>query len=133
MKILKLLLAVVVVSLLFSECRYSFIVPEEVPPVIDPEDPNAPQISFSTQILPIFNDGNNCTSCHKTGGQMPDLTTDNAYTSINKSRYINSGTPEQSLIYTYPHPDTPTHVRKKYSATQAATILLWIQQGAKNN
>ena len=64
---------------------------------------------------------------------MPALTTDNAYASINKSRYINSGTPEQSLIYTYPHPDTSTHVRKKYSAAQAANILLWIQQGAKNN
>ena len=133
MKILKLLLAVVVVSLLFSECKYSFIVSEEVPPVVDPGDPDAPKISFSTQIIPIFNDGNNCTACHNTGGQRPDLTAENAYASLNTSRYINSGTPEQSLIYMYPHPDTSTHMRKKYSATQAATLLLWIQQGAKNN
>ena len=133
MKILKLLLAVVVVSLLFSECKYSFIVPEAVPPIVDPDDPDAPQISFATQILPIFVDGNNCTSCHKTGGQMPDLSAENAYASINTSRYINSGTPEQSLIYLHPHPDTSTHMHKKYTATQAATILLWIQQGAKNN
>ncbi|HSH19331.1 MAG TPA: hypothetical protein VLA03_02690 [Draconibacterium sp.] len=132
MKILKLLLAVVVVALLFSECKYSFIVPEDIP-VIDPDDPNAPQISFANDIAPIFNANNNCTACHKTGNQMPDLTTENAYKSLNSARYINDNSPEESLIYKHPHPDSGTHSQKKYTAAQAALVLGWIQQGAKNN
>ena len=102
--------------------------------VIDPDDPDAPQVSFASEIIPIFNDGNLCTSCHTTDKQAPDLTADKAFASINSSRYINSTTPEESKIYLYANPNSATHMqKKKYSATQAATILLWIQQGAKNN
>lgn len=134
MKILKLLLAVFVVALLFSQCKYSFIVPEEVPPVVDPGDPDAPQMSFATDIIPIFNSGNYCIACHTTGKQLPDLTAANAYSSLNTSRYINKTTPDQSKIYVHPNPANPgEHTQKKYSAAQAATVLLWIQQGAKNN
>lgn len=132
MKILKLLLAVFVVTLLFSQCKYSFIVPEEVV-VVDPDDPNAPQVSFSKDIVAIFNDGNYCTSCHTTGKTLPDLTKDKAYASLNSNRYLNSTTPEDSKIYAYPNPNTATHKQKEYSSSQAATVLLWIQQGAKNN
>lgn len=128
MKILKILLAAVIFTFLFSECKYSFIVPEEVV-VPDPGE----DISFSEKIEPIFTANNNCTSCHNTGGQLPDLSAGNAYNSINTSRYINRGTPESSLIYTYPNPDTDTHTRKKYSQNEALLILTWIQQGAKNN
>ncbi len=111
-----------------AECRYSFIVPEEVV-VPDPDV----EISFADEIEPIFNDGNYCTSCHNGVDQALDLTTGNAYNSINTSRYIKRTTPEESLIYMYPNPDTDTHTRKKYSASQAALILAWIEQGAKNN
>ncbi len=129
MKIIKLLMAVVVIALLFSNCEYNFIVPVEVPP-IDPGDTT--KVSFSEEIIPIFNDGNYCTSCHA-GNIPPDLTPDNAYAEINNAKYINKETPEESLIYTYPHPDTDTHQRKKYNSAQAAKILRWIEQGAMNN
>lgn len=125
------LLTVLVVTLLFSGCTYNFIIPEELPP--DPTDPDTPQISFSSEILPIFNNGNNCTSCHGTGGTSPDLTSENAYNSINNSKYINTGTPEESKIYTHPHPDTDPHKQKKYTANEAALVLGWIVQGAQNN
>lgn len=132
MKILRIILMVFVITSLLSGCSYNFIVPEEVP-IIDPDDPDAPQVSFADDIIPIWNNNNNCTSCHKTGGQKPDLTPANAYASVNSTRYINSSTPEESKIYKYPHPDTSTHVTKKYNAAQAALVLAWIQQGAKNN
>jgi hypothetical protein len=131
MKTLKFLITVVVIALLFGGCKYDFIVEEEIP-VIDPGDPNAEQISFSTAILPIFTTGNNCTSCHSTGKTAPDLTAANAYSAI-VSKYINTTTPEQSTIYTVPKPDVSGHSQKKYTANQAALILIWIQQGAKNN
>jgi hypothetical protein len=128
MKIFKLLFAVVAVTLVLSGCKYDFIVPEDVP---DPDDPNAEQVSFSQEILPIFS-AHSCTSCHDTGGQMPDLTAENAYSSINTTRYINFDTPEESLIYTRPHPSN-TGSHPTYSEAQAAKLLLWINQGAKNN
>jgi hypothetical protein len=129
MKILRILIMVFAVTSLLNGCSYNFIIPEEVP-VIDPEDPNAPQISFANEIVPIFTE--NCTSCHN-GGQAPDLRAENAYASINTSRYINTTSPQESKIYTYCSPETTTHMRKKYNSAQAALILAWIQQGAKNN
>ncbi len=129
MKILGFFFTIAVVALLFSGCKYDFIVPEEVP---DPTDTTV-VVSFSEEIVPIFTENNNCTQCHSTGGQMPDLTAGNAYSSINNSRYINKGTPEESLIYTKPNPATSGHSQKKYTEAQAGLILKWIIQGAKNN
>ena len=129
MKTLKIFFALVVAVLLFGQCTYDFIVPEEIV-VIDPDDPNAEQISFSTQIIPIFSA--KCTSCHTTGKQMPDLSAANAFSSINSSRYINSSSAANSKIYTRPNPaNTDSH--PKYSEAEAALVLAWIQQGAKNN
>jgi hypothetical protein len=130
MKTLKFLFALIMVILLMSGCVYNFILPEDV---IDPEDPDAPEMSFGQDIVPIFTNNNNCTSCHDTGGQIPDLTAANAYASLNSSRYINSSTPEESKIYTWTHPDTDSHKQKKYTNAQAAKVLIWIKQGAKNN
>ena len=131
MKILRIILMVIVVASFLNGCNYNFIVPEEVP-VIDPDDPDAPQISFANEIIPIFVNNNNCSSCHN-GNQAPDLRAENAYAAINTSRYINSATPQESKIYKYCSPETTTHMRKKYNSAQAALILGWIQQGAKNN
>lgn len=132
MKTLKLLFAVVIVALLFGQCTYDFIVPEDIL-VIDPDDPNAPEVSFKSAIVPIFTSNNNCTACHGTGGQLPDLTTANAYSSLNSTRYINSGSPTESRIYAVPNPANSGHSQKKYTAAEAALVLAWIQQGAKNN
>ncbi len=119
-----ILLLVVMVSVLAGGCKYDWILPEEVP-VIDPEVP----ISFTQEILPIFSE-KNCTACHD-GSPAPDLSEANAYASINSASYINRTTPEESVIYTEPHPDGEHTV--KYSAAQAALILAWIEQGAENN
>lgn len=128
-KLFKILLLVFVVGFLASGCKYDWIIPEEVP-VIDPNDPSQ-QLSFSEDILPIFTSGNNCTACHN-GSQIPDLRDDNAFTALNTTRYINKATPEESRIYTVPHPELGDHY-KQFTATQAALVLAWIQQGAKNN
>lgn len=124
----KILFLVVVAALAVAGCKYDWVIPEEVP-VIDPDDPSQ-VISFSGDILPIFTSGNNCTACHN-GNQAPDLRATNAFASLNTTRYINRTSPGESRIYTLPHPDGGHY--KKYTATQAALVLAWIQQGAKNN
>ena len=90
-------------------------------------------LSFSTEILPIFTENNNCIACHKTGLIAPDLTAENAYTALNTTKYIDTTNPKESSIYKVPHPDEEGHGQKKYTEAQAAKILLWINQGAKNN
>lgn len=125
MRTLKSLLSLIVLAVIMSSCTYNWIVEEEV---IDPGDPEAPQVSFSAEITPIF--ASKCTGCHQPGGQAPDLTAANAYNSLNSSRYVNTSAPETSLIYTKPHP-TGSHV--KYTEAEAAKVLTWITQGAQNN
>jgi len=107
-----------------TSCEYEFI-------EIDELDPDIP-VSFADDILPIFTTGNNCTVCHRTGSQAPDLTAGNAYNAI-VPNLINSSEPEASIIYAYPSPATSTHGFKKYTQTQAALVLAWIRQGAENN
>ena len=125
MKKRTIFLSLLLFSLFMNGCKYDFIIPVEVPPITE-------TVSFSTQVAPIFTAGSNCTSCHKTGGEAPDLTTANAYASIVPG-LINTATPGQSLIYTFPAPATANHTWKKYTAGEAAIILAWITDGAKNN
>ena len=116
----------IVFSVFISSCKYDFILPEVVPPV-------ATGVSFSKQVAPIFTIGDKCTSCHEAGATDPDLTTANAFAQINTAKYINKTAPAESRIYAYPAPGTTTHTRKKYTAGEAAIILQWITEGAKNN
>ena len=113
--------------MIFNACTYDFIAEEEVP-IVDP----TVDVLFSTQIVPIFTD--KCITCHKPGGQAPDLTAANAYISIKNMNLANTSAPETSIIYTEPNPaNASVHNWKKYSAAEAQLVLTWIQQGAKNN
>jgi hypothetical protein len=126
----KLILLFIVPVMIFSMtgCIYDWIVPEEVPDI-----PDGVEISFANQIVPIFTSGNNCTSCHRAGATPPDLTEANAYSQLNTSRYINRSVPEESSLYKSIEPNSTRHRHKLYTAQQAALILAWIEQGAKNN
>ena len=104
---------------LLSSCEYETIEP------IDPEIPEI--VSFSSDLQPIFTV--KCSGCHPTMGGL-DLTEGYSYNSINDGR-INSNTPPESLIYTKPSP-TGTHPAK-YSTTESALVLSWIEDGANNN
>ncbi len=111
-------LILVFVSVLTS-CEYEFV------EVAEPTEP----MSFSADILPIFSE-NGCVSCHKTGGQSPDLTAEKAYSSIYPS-LVNLDSPELSAIYVVPGPSSTHPV--KYTPTQASYVLAWIKEGAQNN
>lgn len=106
-------------------CYYDQVyVAPEIPDLPPPDE----EISFETQIQPIFTA--KCIACHPPTKGL-DLTDGNAYASINNATYINSGTPAESLIYTKPAP-TGSH-SQKYSTTEAALLLRWIEEGAQNN
>ncbi len=126
MRKIQLIFSILIVALAFGACEYTFIVPEEIP-VIDVDDPNARQVSFAQEIQPIFT--NDCVACHN-GLTSPNLSEGNSFAAI--AGYINSTDPELSEIVTKPSP-TASGTHKKYTAAQAALVLGWIKQGAKNN
>lgn len=114
--------------LFITSCQYKFNIEPTTPPP-DPED----TIYFSQDVLPVWNTNDKCTSCHKPGGPSPDLTPDNAYTEV-MGGYVNTDTPESSVIYSAPHPDTDEHNwGTSYTHGEAAIVLQWIEQGALNN
>jgi hypothetical protein len=125
MKKYSIFFILIVFSLFIAGCKYDFILPVKVEPLSGP-------VTFATQVAPIFSTDSKCTSCHKAGGQAPDLTSASAYASIVPG-LINAATPAQSKIYSYLAPATSTHTWKKYSAGEATIILAWITEGAKNN
>jgi hypothetical protein len=126
--ILNLVVFAILVSF-FTACEYEFVEPKKSVPIVPPGD----TISFSLNIVPLWNNGNKCTSCHGDGGTAPNLTPDNAYSSLTSMGLIDQTTPENSVIYAYPSPTSSTHNWKKYTVDEAAAILLWIEDGAKNN
>ena len=127
MKIHNIFLILALFTLLSSGCKYDFILPEKVPVI----DNGGQPISFATQVVPIFSTGDKCTSCHKSGGMgTPDLSTASTVYSLIVPKYVNTTSPENSEIYI--NASSGTHYAK-VTATQAAIILTWIKEGAKNN
>lgn len=125
------ILALFCISVLFS-CDYDYIEiasPEPPPPPCDTCEVDT--IHFATQIEPIFTT-TGCTDCH-TVGYFLDLTVGNSYASIMANGSAIAGDPENSLLYTLPHPVTGTHYKKYTSNEDSDLIYGWIYQGALNN
>ncbi len=99
---------------------------------------DAPEVSrpvtFSQDIIPIFNSSCNMSGCHSSGGKTPDLTLANAFNSLTVGDYLNKEDAASSTLYLWVtgKKSTPMPVggiNKEYNAL----ILAWIKQGAQNN
>ncbi len=91
-------------------------------------------VSFTNDIIPLFNSSCNTSGCHSTGGKAPDLSASNALTSLTTGDYLNTATPESSTIYLWmagkkSTPMPVSGINKDFNAL----ILAWIKQGAQNN
>ncbi|MFZ4058196.1 MAG: hypothetical protein ACOYKE_08640 [Ferruginibacter sp.] len=91
-------------------------------------------VSFTTDIMPIFNSSCNTSGCHSAGGKTPDLSTGNALNSLTNGNYLNTNVPTSSSLYLWMtgKKSTPmpiSGVNKDYNAL----VLAWIKQGAQNN
>lgn len=96
------------------------------PPQADPDK----EVSFANDIQPVFN--SNCVGCHG-GSVKPNLSEGKAYDALISGDYISDdpeNNAEESLIYSKLL--EPSH-RANASAFEKSLILVWIQQGAKNN
>ena len=122
MKIIKTLLFFALTGIILLSCEYEWIQPEKKPVPVN--------VSFSADIIPIFDKGCNIGVCHGVGATPPDLSPANAYNSLIDGAYVNTETPEASILYN----------TMKSGSMQTYTdpgdeeiVLAWIEQGAKNN
>ena len=114
-------------ALYLGSCTYKYTEPT-IPPI--PPDPDE-TVSFSGQIIPIWNSTNVCDGCHAPGATSPDLSAANAYNEIMTKNLVDTADAANSEIYK--HPGSGLHTHTKYTTTEAALVLLWIEQGAINN
>jgi hypothetical protein len=103
--------------------------------VKDPGSDITTALSFSNDIIPIFQKNCALSGCHVSGGHAPDLTSTNAYSSLINGSFVKANDPDNSVIMLWltgkkspvmplgsgPNPD----INAKVSA--------WINQGAQNN
>lgn len=127
-KIKNISLSGLILFMLFlGGCYYDEVVPEGAIPSED-------GISFSEDIMPIFNASCNFAGCHDLGGPPPDLTPGNAYDILIANGYINTNDPASSVLYRWMNgsENTPMPVSGVDPAINAK-ILAWINEGALNN
>jgi hypothetical protein len=106
---------------LLAACEYETIIP-------DVPSPDVP-VSFSTDLIPIFN--KSCNGCHAAGGPKPDLTPANAYNSLVENNEFIPNNADQSILYLK---CTPSGSMAPYiNASELQLIKNWINQGGKNN
>jgi hypothetical protein len=106
-------------------CTYDTL---EMKPVETPDT-----VSFSNDVIPVFETNCAYAGCHNAGGIPPDLTEANAYFELTTFGYIEQDTAlaEQSLLYQ--KIDIGGSMEKYASDNDRALILKWIKQGAQNN
>ncbi len=99
--------------------------------VIEPKEPTIPdQVSFSTNVIPIFNLSCNNTGCHAPGGKSPDLSPGVAYENLILYGLVDVDAPASSSLYV----KITTGSMTQYAKTGDAEIILkWIEQGALDN
>lgn len=119
-----------ILLLILSGCYYH----DETDVEPTPTNGTGSEISFSTQVLPIFNAHCSLTSCHVTGGEKPNLEADQAYNNLFADNLINTQNPEASeLIVRMRSISDPMPTSGNLPQVQINIIVNWIAQGAKEN
>ena len=121
------LIAIFASITLFTSCYYDQVVPKE------PDISDVGPMSFSNDIIPIFNASCNGAGCHN-GAVSPYLTPAAAYSSLMNGGYIDVNNASNSELYqwmagnrTLPMPLSGPN------STYNTKVLAWIDQGALNN
>ena len=115
--------------LMLSSCYY-----DEAVEVTIPDIPDEQEVSFATDIQPIFvQEGKDCTACHNGTVANPDLREGNAYNAI-VPEYVVPGNAEASeLFQKLPGNNHPVEAGFLLNVDEIALIKAWIDRGAENN
>ncbi len=92
------------------------------------------EVSFSADIVPIFDKNCSLSGCHVAGGPKPDLTKSQAYAALSSGNYIDLSLPENSELYAWLTGERALVMPLSGSDPEInAFVLAWITQGAQNN
>ena len=137
-QILQILLSALLAGLVFFSCSDS---KDEIVPVEIKVNERIDPVFFSEEIIPIFSQ--HCLYCHSEEHTMmhhykisPYLTSSEAYYELISGGYVDTISPEQSLLYLKVS-GTTAGIRMppsgKLSDSEIQKILGWIKYGAPNN
>ncbi|MBK8722407.1 MAG: hypothetical protein IPL95_09105 [Saprospiraceae bacterium] len=126
--VMLLALSIILVSYLLSGCYKDKTV------VLDTGAEITRPVTFSGDVVPIFNKSCAVSGCHSAGGKSPDLTVTNAYNNLFSGNFINKGDAANSELIKWmtgkkSTPMPVSGINKDYNAL----VLAWIKQGAENN
>lgn len=117
---------IVSIGIGFSGCYKDIIKPDL------PKDPNAPpkQVSFNSELKPLFATSCANVGCHVSGAHKPYLTADVSYQQIVNGGFVNLTFPNQSQLYKMINGDMQQYIP---SADNRQKVYDWIRNGAPNN
>ncbi len=92
------------------------------------------EISFSRDLLPIFESRCALGGCHSPGNQVPDLSDARAYESLIREDLINFEDPQNSELYDWlTGKRIPAMPLGGSDPDINIVVLTWLSQGAQNN
>ena len=119
-------LAVLILLLSLSACEQAYLTPK----VVEITTP----VSFSADIIPIFNESCATPNCHIDGGISPNLTASKAYDELTQLGYVDTTNAEESILYKLMISTTnPMPPSGNLPPEEIGYVLAWIEQGALNN
>ena len=120
------IITIVVASLFMTSCYY-----DAYPVVDETETPETTEVSYATDIVPLWVQ---CTGCHKAGGDAPNMQ-DNSYTNL-LNGYIVPNNAEASILYKSLLGIDGVAIMppgSQWSQSKIDLVKNWINQGALNN
>lgn len=98
------------------------------------EEEETREISFSQDIIPLFEASCSIAGCHNAGGVAPVLTADKAYDALIAGNYIKVDAPENSELYQWLTGKRSTPMPLSGPDPNInSKVLAWIKQGARDN
>lgn len=118
--------AIILIIIFTYSCNYDYYEPVE----FSMDD----TISFTAQLIPIFNNNCNMSGCHITGSVSPDLSPDKAYRSLTLMGFVDTSDAESSILFArMDATSSPMPPEGRLSDKEVNEILYWIKQGALEN
>ena len=117
---------VLALGIAFSSCYKDIIKPELA------EDPDGPpkQVSYKTELAPLFSTSCAKSGCHVTGAHKPYLEPDISYQQIVNGGFVNLALPKESILYKNIYGEMAEHIPSK---SDKQKVYDWIRNGAPNN
>jgi len=117
--------------LLFIGVGFTGCYKDIIKPTLEDDPEGTPkQVSFKTELAPLFNSSCAVAGCHVSGAHKPYMTPDISYTQIVNGGFVNLALPKESTLYKNVYGEMAQYIPSK---TDKQKVYDWIRNGAPNN